>query len=267
MRNIISPVLCFLTLFATIAQATIPSAELYPFAGFDLTAVRAKTKAEWCPDSMELREAWHLYGELKGAWDPGAPKPQEKNIAQLDQLKSKLEALPKPQWFIEALESPLPGKVQFAEMIGDQVFEQQKSTPEYQVLKALAIIYLTEHELDRKEAALNAHKYLTAFAITHPWDWEVAGLYSRLLIDEQLNGPAWEAAKQSLFLNPEPSLEELKFFAFIGSITAKEKWPEIRVAIRQATTDVKMAEQAIVESGYLYSKYTKLNVVVPKAHD
>ena len=56
----------------------------------------------------------------------------------------------------------------------------------------------------------------------------------------------WEAAKQNLFLNPEPSLEDLKFFAFIGSIAAKAKWPEIQEAIRQAAADRAIAEQNAV---------------------
>jgi hypothetical protein len=250
--------------FAVIAQAAIPSTELYPFPGYDLGTVRTKTAAESSPESAVLAQAWHLNRELRGSWMPGAPKASQKTIGQLDSLKKKLEAIPTPSWFSDALD---PGKVVqtgLADKVGDQTFEKQKSTPEYQALKALAIVYLTEHELDRDGAAQKAGRYLVALAITHPWDWEVHGLYGRFLIDARTNGPAWEEAKLSVFLNPNPTLEQLKAFAFIGSIVAKEKWPEIQEAMRQAATDERIAGAAITESDKLFSRDTKVNMAAAK---
>jgi hypothetical protein len=253
-----------LALSGATARAAIPSTELYPFPGYDLGAIRAKTKAEWSSDSKELAEAWRLYAELQGAWMPGARKPQKQTIARLDKIKAELESCPKPGWFVAVLNSPGSGQSQLADKIGDQAFERQKSTPEYQALKALAIVYLTEHELDRDGSAQNAGRYFTALSITHPWDWQVHALYSRLLVDARITEPGWEAEKQSLFLNPEPILGDLKFFAFIGSIAAKSKWPEIQEAIRQAAPDRAVAEQAIAESAKLFSSDTKVNIVEPK---
>jgi hypothetical protein len=192
------------------------------------------------------------------------PKPPEQTIAQLNQLKAKLETLPKPPWFSDALDPVQPVQTSLADKVGDRTFEKQKSSPEYQALKALAIVYLTEHELDREGSAQKANQYLVALTITHPWDWELHGLYSRFLIDARNNGPAWEEAKLSVFLNPQPSLDQLKSFAFVGSIAAKEKWPEIQRAMRQAATDDRIAELAIVESEGIFSRDAKVNVVVPK---
>jgi hypothetical protein len=263
--NIIRMVgISIVSLCGAISQAAVPSTELYPFPGYDLGAVRAKAKAEWSADSEELLEAWRLYRELQGSWMPGARKPQEQTIARSDKLKVKLEAVPKPPWFVAVLNFPGSGQTQLADKIGDPVFERQKSTPEYQALKALAIVYLTEHELDRDGSAQRAGRYFTALSITHPWDWQLHGLYSRLLVDARLTEPGWEAAKQSLFLNPDPGLEDLKYFAFIGSIAAKAKWPEIQNAMRQAATDRSIPEQAIVESAKLFSGDSKVTIVEPK---
>lgn len=264
MQKAVFAILTLLGFFVAIDRAAIPSTELYPFPGYDLGAVRTKTEAEWSPDSVELAQAWHLYSEIQGSWMPDAPKAPEQTIGQLDRLKKRLETMPTPSWFSDALDPARVVQTGLAEKVGDQTFEKQKSTPEYQALKALAIVYLTEHELDRDGAAQKADRYLVALAITHPWDWEVHGLYGRFLLDARTNGPAWDEAKLSVFLNPNPTLGQLKAFAFIGSIVAKEKWPEIQEAMRQAATDDRVAELAIEESGKLFSRDTKVNIVTPK---
>jgi hypothetical protein len=154
--------------------------------------------------------------------------------------------------------------VGLADKIGDDVFLKQKATPEYLNLKALALVYLTEHELDRTGAAQKAGVYLAALAITHPWDWQVHGLYSRFLIDARQNGPAWDEARLSLFLNPNPNGEALRSFAFVGSIAAHDKWIEIEVAIREASKDDSAAEHAIIEAEPLFIGDTNVNVVLPR---
>ncbi|MEO7598539.1 MAG: hypothetical protein ABIV50_06380, partial [Opitutus sp.] len=253
MKNKSASVLIALGLFAVAARGLVPSTELYPFPGFDLEVVRAKTAAEALPASADLQEAWRLKQELQGSWAPDARKPKAATLAKLDQLKSHLEALPKPDWFLEVFNSPEPRPTRLADKIGDATFVRQRATPEYQALKSLAIVYLTEHELDRPAAAQSAGRFLTALSITHPWDWEVHGLHARFLVDSQRFGPAWVSARQSLFLNPAPDAENLKFFAFVGSISAKEKWPEIQIAMQQAALDSRVADRAITESALLFS--------------
>jgi hypothetical protein len=263
-RTIAVGIPLLLGLLGVAADAAIPTTRLYPFRGYDLDTVRATTRAESGPETEELAAAWSLYREIQGSWMPTAPKPSQKSIARLDRLKSKLEGLAKPEWFSDAMSSPQSGSTQLAEKVGDQVFEKQKATPEYQELKALAIVYLTEHELDRAGAAEQAGRFLTALSATHPWDWEIHGLYSRFLVDAQLPGPAWATAIQSIFLNPKPNLDDLKFFAFIGSVAAKDEWPEIQEAIRQAAPNGTIAELAIVESGRAYGADAKVNLVPRK---
>jgi hypothetical protein len=255
-------ILCALAAFglAGTANAAAPSSKFYPFPGYDLDAVRAKTKAESAPDSPDLAEAWRLYGELQGAWMKGAPRPRAQSIDALDALEKKLEALPNPSWFSAATAPGHTDQTGLADKIGDPVFVAQKATPEYQELKALALVYLTEHELDRPGAAVNASKYLVALIVTHPWDWQVHGLYGRFLVDAQHNDPAWNEALLSLFLNPDPVLGQLKSFAFIGSIAAKSEWPQIQEAMRQACSDDKVVSLAIEESDPLYTSNAVLHV-------
>jgi hypothetical protein len=246
-------------------RAAIPSSELYPFPGYDLDVVRAKTSAEACGDSTELLEAWKLYGELQGAWAPQAKPVKSETIAKLDLLKKELEELPVPSWFSKQLLNHGSGQVGLADKIGDDVFRKQKASPEYLNLKALALIYLSEHELDRAGAAQKAGEFLSALAITHPWDWQVHGLYGRFLVDAQQNAPAWNEAKLALFLNPNPNGEALTSFAFVGRFAAHDKWIEIEVAIREASKDDGTAERAILEAEPLFTGGTKLNVVLPKS--
>lgn len=256
--------LAILNLVASICDAAVPTTVLYPFPGTDLKKIRAITMAERIQDSPDLSEAWQVYGELKGSWMPGAHKPREQTVARLDRLKGKLERLKKPNWFSDAMDAPQSGSADLAEKIGDQAFMKQKDSPEYQSLKALAIVYLTEHELDREGSANNAGRFLTVLTITHPWDWELHALYARLLIDAGLADPGWRSATFSIFLNPEPSLDDLKFFAFVGATAAKNQWPEIQKAIRQAAMDDRVAEQVIKESRESYSSAAASTIVPPK---
>ena len=247
--------------FCSLASADGPRSILYPFPDTDLQEIRRITKAETIPASQELNEAWRLYGELKGGWMPNAPKPAVRTIAQLDLLKSKLERSKTPEWFSKALRSPRSSKAELADKIGDPIFERQRDTSEFQRLKALAIVYLTEHELDREGSASHAGTYLTILTIAHTWDWELHALYARLLIDAGQAGPGWQSATLSIFLNPSPSLKDLEFFAFVGSSADKKQWPEIQIAIRQAAPDAKIAEEAITASAPLFSDAAKLKLV------
>lgn len=257
-------ILILLALSSAWVRSAIPSSELYPFPGYDLDVARDKTKAESGPDSKDLSDAWRIYGAVQGSWMPGRPKPTIETVAQLDALKGRLEKLALPAWFSAAQNSPSEVHTNLAEKIGDKVFEQQKVSPEYQSLKALAIVYLSEHELDRPGSAQKAGNTLTPLVVTHPWDWQIHGLYSRFLIDAQQNFSAWNEAKLSLFLNPSPELPDLKFFAFVGSIADRQEWPAIMVAIRESVKDENLAERAIRESEILFSANSKVNMLPSK---
>ena len=231
-----------------------PTSDLYPFGTTNIKDLRRLVDAERIPDSPDLIEAWRLYRQIEGSWAPGHAKPSKSTVDQLDRLKAKLEALQKPAWLIGVLASPTTAKVELAKAIGDALFERQKATPEYLAQKALAIVYLTEHELDRPQAADQAGKHLTALTVSHPWDWQLHGLYARLLADAKLPGPAWDAARQSIFLNPDPDVEDLRFFAFIGKVTGLGQRPKVEAAIRQAANDPKTADRALLLSEVFFSK-------------
>jgi hypothetical protein len=242
-----------LPFLGSISIAATPTTRLYPFPGVDLQDIRAISRGEFIAPSLELKEAWLAYGEVRGAWMPGAPKPTAAATSILDQLKSKLEGLPEPAWFAAAMQAPQTKPSQLAEKIGDPIFESQKDNPEFQVLKARAIIYMAEFELDRPGAAANAGRFLSILETAHPWDWELQSLYARLLADVGRTGPALHAAALGLFLNPVPRLGDLKFFAYVGARTARELWPEIQAALRQSGADATVVEQAIAESASLYT--------------
>ncbi len=241
-----------LQVFGCISFAATPTTRLYPFPGIDLQDIRTISKAEFSAPSLELKEAWLAYGEVRGSWMPGAPKPTAAATSILDQLKSKLEGLPEPAWFAAAMQSPQTKPAQLAEKVGDAIFESQKDSPEFQLLKARAIVYMAEFELDRPGAAANAGRFLSILETAHPWDWELQSLYARLLADVGRTGPALHAAALGLFLNPMPRLGDLKFFAYVGARTARELWPEIQAAMRQSGADATIVEQAIAESAALF---------------
>jgi hypothetical protein len=253
-----------MSLVCGIAHAAVPATGFYPYPGANLADIRKVILAESIPDSKELTEAWRLFHEIQGCWMPGRVQPSDKTIAQLDSLRGDLEQAPKPHWLIDTLQSPKTERARLAGKIGSPLFEKQKATADYQAQKALAIVYLAEHELDRPGAANRAGAYLTAITLSHPWDWEAHALYSRLLIDSKMPQAGLSAAIFGLFHNPAPSLEDLKYFAFVGATAAKEHWAEIQAAIRQAATDPKLAEQAIQESAPLYSDKTEVTIVPPK---
>ena len=134
----------------------MPNTNLYPFGNTDLLQVRKIAKAEsHIPERARVDRTSRLYGVLQGAWRPDAHKPTAETIAQLDALKVKLEALEVPAWFTRAIQDPRAVRAVLADKVGDSSFVEQRETPEYQMLKALALVYLTEHELDR--AGVNAH--------------------------------------------------------------------------------------------------------------
>ncbi|MBS0664159.1 MAG: hypothetical protein JSR48_12910 [Verrucomicrobia bacterium] len=247
-------ILLGLTVGLILAARAAPASDLYPFGTTDIKDLRRLVDAERIPDSPDLVEAWRLYRAIQGSWASSRAKPSQATLDQLDRLKAKLEALQKPAWLIGALASPSTAKVELAKAVGDALFERQKATPEYLAQKALAIVYLTEHELDRPQAANQAGRYLTALTVSHPWDWQLHGLYARLLADAKLPGPAWDAARQSIFLNPDPNVEDLKFFAFIGRVTGLGQRPKVEAAIRQAANDPKTADRALMLSEVFFSK-------------
>ncbi|MDB6093519.1 MAG: hypothetical protein JWM32_1081 [Verrucomicrobia bacterium] len=236
--------------FALAASAGEPTTRLNPFAGQNLGEIRAIAKAESRPAGENLRAAWQLYYELEGSWKPKAAKPKPETVQRLDRLRAKLESLPQPPPFDENVPMKTVG---LAHDANDPKFTTQLETPEYQNQKALVLVYLSEHEIDRPQAANRAGRLLTVLAVSHPWDWQVHALFARLLADAGQSAVAWKMVANSLFLNPHPDLDDLGYFAFIGRIAAVNSWQEIQLAMREATPDQNLAEQAIKDSNVMFA--------------
>jgi hypothetical protein len=246
-------------------HGALPKSQYYPFAPTDLVAIRAITKAESIADSPDLTLAWDLYTKVQGSWKPGSEKPSKQVVSALDGLKDKLETAPKPQWILDHLISgsaPDP-HVAFAESIGDATFVDQADSPAYQSQKALTIVYLAEHEIDRPEAADKAGTYLTLLSLKHPWDWQIHGLYSRLLTDAGLQEPSFREAVMSLYLNPQPKLEDLQFFAFIAATSKRDQFESIQQIIKETAVDAGTAELAIEHAAVYFKSKVKFQIVPP----
>jgi hypothetical protein len=246
------------------ANAVEPVSKLYPFGDGNLAQIRKITAAEGIPSSPDLKEAWRLYLELKGSWMPDAPKPAPAEIAKLDALKRKLEGIKKPDWYSRMQKNHPTGQAQIADAVGDPIFKKQRDTPEFQALKALAIVYMTEIELDRSGAAQRAGESLSILSVTHAWDWDLSALLARLFVDSRQPEDAWHSAIMSIYLNPAPTLEDFKFFGFVGGVAAKKDWPEIQVAIRQAAPDKSAADEAIKDCARFYTATVEIRTVPPK---
>ena len=255
--KILASAISFLVIAACLRGA-VPKSPYYPFAPADLEKIRAISRAESIPDAPDLTLAWELYGKVQGSWKPGAPKPSKEVILQLDELKSKLESAPKPQWFQDALNSSSApsGQVTLPKRIGDDVFFDEADSPAYQSQKALTIVYLAEHEIDRPDAVDKAGRYLTLLSVKHPWDWEVHALYARLLSDAELPDPSFHAAVMSIYLNPSPAIGDLEFFAFIGACSKKDQWDEIRRIIDETAPDERTAKQVSEKAKRMFKSKT-----------
>ena len=233
----------------------------YPFGDAPLSDIRqiASAEASAFPLAPTLMQAWSLYLKVQGNWLPGHARPTRDTVAEIDALKARLLAVPSPSWFTETLTSAKgEQETKMSDTVGDAVFVAQAADPGYQRMKALALLYLCEHELNRPGSANNAGRTLTALLLSHPWDWEVQALYSRLLLDAKMNTAAFACATQSIYLNPKPSLADLEYFAFIGCAVAKDQWPAIQDAIRAAAPDAATAERAIADMQKIYSAKTAL---------
>jgi len=246
-------------------HAAVPKSAYYPFPGADLRRVRAISEAERIGDSSELFLAWKMYGELQNSWAPGAPKPSAQTISNLDNLKAKLEALPKPLWFQEALNAsgPPSASTLFPAKVGDAIFLDQADSAAFQAQKALAIVYLTEHEIDRPSGANNAGLYLTLLSLKHPWDWEVHALFARLLGDAGIHDAAFHEAVLSIYLNPSPSDSDLQYFAFIAA-GKKDQWSAVQDIIRDVAKDHRAAHVAIERASPLFESTVASESVPPK---
>jgi hypothetical protein len=110
-----------------------------------------------------------------------------------------------PEWFRQLRAQA--GKTVYPDLVFDPKspgFSVFRQTEETERIKALGIALLTEHELDRHGAAQNGAFTITCLMTRTVFDYELYAFYARFLADAKRPTQAMEAARMSLYLNPEP---------------------------------------------------------------
>ncbi len=129
----------------------------------------------------------------------------------------------------------------------DPRFAEIRETEETERLKALGIVHLAEHELDRAGAAHEGAEIISSLMLRTPLDFELHALYARFLLDAKRSKQALEEARYAIHLDPIPGRDALEFTAFVGLIAAKDGWVLIQAMLREAARDQGEAEAVIKE--------------------
>jgi len=109
------------------------------------------------------------------------------------------------------------------------------------------LVYLAEHEIDRPGAAQKAAVVLSTLIGQTFLDYELHALYARFLVDAQVNEIALSEARMSIYLNPAPTLNDLRFISFIWLIAARDHVDELKEIIRETAATQADAEIIIKE--------------------
>lgn len=232
----------------TSAQVPKPPVSLRPFKPTALAVTRTAAVAQIGPRSKPLEEAWALYRVFKGSWMKGAPRPKAEHLAALDCLKADLEKDGFPPWFFELrARAGKPYAVTPVLDVKAPRFAATRETGETERIKALGIVHLAEHELDRAGAAEEGAAIISALVARTPLDFELHALYARFLLDAKLPTQALEEARYAIYLDPNPGRGALEFTAFVGLVAAKDGWVLIQAMLREAALNQDDAESVIKE--------------------
>lgn len=233
------------------SAAPKPQPSMRPLKQVSLETLRTAVRAQEAPYTTSLTKAWAFYKKFQGSWNPKAPKPAPGDLAAFDAFKAEQEKLPLPDWFIQLQKQagkPVPVAMNFDPSSPD--FSRFRQNEETQHIKTLGIIYLTEHELDRKGAADKGATTLSMLITRTYFDYELHALFARFLVDAMVTTNAMEEARLSIYFNPAPTRHDLEFAAFIilhG--TGKEGWGPIQTILREAASKPEDAEAVIQEWG------------------
>lgn len=235
-----------------------------PFTPTPLVEVHKAVKAQYGPGTPSLAKAWSLYKKLQGSWMPKHPKPSQADIASLDALKAELEKLPLPSWFIE-LQKNAGKAVNVAPVFDTKSveFSKFKQTEETERIKALGLIYMAEHDIDRPNTAQKAAVTLSTLMSRTFFDFDLHALYARFLIDAQVPKVALYEARMSIYLNPAPTLDDLRFASFIWFVAARDQWGELEAIIRETASTPSGAEIVIKEMNSKFKDQKNKTVFTP----
>lgn len=223
-----------------------------PMKQVSLETLRTATRAQEGPRSACLTKAWDFYKQFQGSWNPKAPKPSPSDLAAFDAFKAEQEKVPLPDWFVQLQKQAgkgVPVALNFDPSSPD--FSKFRQNEETERIKTLGIIYLTEHELDRRGAADKGATILSTLIARTYFDHSLHALFARFLADAKVTTNAMQEARLGIYLNPAPTRQDLEFAAFIilSSVGVKDGWGPVQVILREAASKPEDAELVIQEWG------------------
>lgn len=255
--------LVFLTAHA-LGGEPLAKASLNPFPDDDLKTVRQAARALKGPSSADLQAALSFYKEFQGSWMPNAAKPNPQHVASLDALKARLEKATYPEWFVRIRDGAETQKLDMVFDSSNAHFLEHKGSAETERLKALGIVYLTEHELNREGAAGKGAGIISVLIVKTPLDADLHAFYARFLLDAHENAMAWKEACLGLYLDPAPDRAALSFVAFVGRIAVPDQWEPIKQMLNEACVDPRDADAVVREWTPRFQKNSSIrNVPVP----
>jgi hypothetical protein len=188
---------------------------------------------------------------------PKAPKPDPQEIQKFELFAAEQKGLPLPAWITNPPENSNESVRKLALNTKDPSFIAFKQTKETQAVKALCLVLMTEHELDRPNAAFKAAKYLQLLLDQTPFDPDARMLFAKMAVDAKDFKYGWYNVRIGLYLTPEPTSNDLEFLCFVGSFVAKNQWGSIQSAIRELAPTPEVAEQVIDKQAILFSDKAK----------
>ena len=249
---------------ATAAQAATVSFNPFPVGRTQLILL---AQAQTISNTPELDRAFEYYKKWQGAWQKGHPKPSAEELGQIEaftnELLNKLPALAKTEGL-----KPYDIAPDFyaTTKIGSPKFIAHSQTLGTQTLKALALMGLCEHELDIPLGGQIAIPLLPRLMGRTPFDPEVFLLYSRFSLDAGQNQSAWQSLLAGIYLEPNPSRENLEYTAFAGLICVKDQWARVQAMIRELAPTPELANEVIQEWKPRYEGNNAKTVIVPPSN-
>jgi hypothetical protein len=240
--------------------APASAVSLRPYKPTPLATLRTASRAAAGPRTAALETAWRHYERLHGSWRPKAQKPSAEDVAAFDAFKAGLELQPLPAWFHDL--KPGEGLAALVFDPADPRFAAQRETEETERVKALGIVYLTEHELDRPKSAERGATLLATLALRTPFDPQLHAFLARFLADAGKPREAVAEARLAIYLDPAPGPAQLAFTAFVGYLAVRDGWPMFQVLLREAAARPEDAEAVIKAWDPIYRGDAK-PIIVP----
>lgn len=226
--------------------------DLNPFPGVSRENLTKACRAQDLKSGDTLAKAWSYYSQFRGSWSPNAPKPDPKELAAFDAFAEKVKSTPLPAWAKSRGGSSQPSQRTMTLDTEDPAFKDVCQTPETQLVKALCLVYFTEHELDKPGAYPKAASLIYLLTEKTPFDPEARLLFARAAVDAKDYNYGFYQARIGLYLMEEPTRNDLEFFCFVGAFAAKDKWNSIQASLRVLAKDPQLAESVITKQAVLF---------------